>query len=122
MRKTFQKLQNQHPAVRTRVALTIATASTGVIGLVLLTTLPLRFQDTSLSSAGGTNPAAVVSATSDAMSPQVQNLQDSWNTIVGLNVSQGGDAQSSTQVPGQDASQDTGFPDNAAQVGATESY
>ncbi len=121
MRKTFQKLQNQHPTVKTRVALTIASVSTGVIGLVLLTTLPLRFQDTSLSQTGS-NPAAVVSATSDAMSPQIQNLQDSWNTITGLNVSQGGDTQSSTQVPGQDASQDTGFPDNAAQVGATESY
>ena len=129
MKKTFEKLQNQHPSVKTRVALTVASSVTGLIGLILLTTLPLRFQDASLA-ADSSNAAAVVSATGDAAGTQIQNIQDSWTQISnGLQVNQGSDTQapadtsvaSQTVVPGQDASQDTGFPSDAAQTN-TQSY
>ena len=126
MKKTFEKLQNQHPSVKTRVALTVASSVTGVIGLILLTTLPLRFQDPALAADSG-NAAAVVSATGDAAGSQIQNIQDSWTQISnGLQANQGanvGDTSASAQtvVPGQDTSQDATFPSDAAQTN-TQSY
>ena len=123
MKQTFQKLQNQHPHVRTRVALTIATVVTGAIGLVILTTLPFRFENTTYAG-GEDNTASVVSAVGEATAPKVQDLQDTWQTISGFQVRQGnataGDAPS-TQVP-QEQSQDYGFPENPAQTNSNESY
>lgn len=121
MKRTFEKLQNQHPAVRTRVALTIAAVVTGAIGLVLLTTLPLRFEDTTALTASS-NSASVLDAASSAAAPQVQNLQDGWTSLTdGLQVNQGGASTiGDTSVP-QDGSQNAGFPADAAQTN-TETY
>lgn len=123
MKQTFQKLQNQHPHVRARVALTIATIVTGAIGLVILTTLPFRFENTTYAG-DESNSASVVSAIGEATAPKVQDLQDTWQTISGFQVRQGNateESAPSTQVPQQEQSQDYGFPEDPARTNS-ESY
>ena len=122
MKQTFQKLQNQHPHVRARVALTIATIVTGAIGLVILTTLPFRFENTTYAG-DESNTASVASAVGEATAPKIQDLQDTWQTISGFQVRQGGataEDAPSTQVQAEQ-SQDYGFPEDAAKTNS-ESY
>lgn len=123
MKQTFQKLQNQHPHVRARVALTIATVVTGAIGLVILTTLPFRFENTTYAG-DESNAASVASAVGEATAPKVQDLQDTWQTISNFQVRQGAAAEEdapSSQMP-DEQSQDYGFPENPAQTNSNESY
>lgn len=118
MRKTIAHLQNQPHAVRTRVAVITATIVTAFIGLVLLTTLPLRFANVGGGSTA--NTAAVINATADNAGEQLSNIQNSWTQIsTGLEVTlpEGQtDAQNKTTVPGQDEPQDAAFPQEGAQV------
>lgn len=123
MKQTFQKLQNQHPHVRTRVALSVATVITGAIGLVIITTLPFRFEDTTYVS-NESNTASVASAAGEVIAPKVQDLQDTWQTISGFQVRQGSGTENSaptTEVPTEGQSQDYGFPENPARTNS-ESY
>jgi hypothetical protein len=113
MRQAIEKLQNQPHAVRTRVALMVAAVVTGIIGVIILTTLPLRFAD----SADTSNTAAVINATGNAAADQIGSMQDSWAAISqGLQVTEDSSvsAQNQTTVPGQDAPQDSAFPQDGA--------
>lgn len=81
MRKHIENLQAQHPQVKTRFAVTAAFGLTALVALVWVTTLPIRFGEI---SGGGLDTAAAIQAAGEAVAPQTQAVQTSFEAFQGL--------------------------------------
>ena len=87
MRKRLEQLQAQHPTVRTRVAVLFASAITALVALIWITTLPTRFSSSAVSSdTSESSLSSAISGLSDAIAPQVGDIQSSFEAIGGLQV------------------------------------
>jgi len=86
MRRRIEQLRQQHPAVRTRYAILFAGSVTAVLAFVWISTLPVRFGGTVSDGSADGGTAAAISAFGSVISPQVDGIQEAYQSVDGLEV------------------------------------